>query len=169
MPETMRRYEIIDGEMIMSPAPTTRRQAVLGNFYRALFDFVSRRKLGTVLFAPIDLVVRRKPRLRTRQPDLIFVGAARQHIIADQIEGGPDLAVEILSASDTRKRISEKIRDYQMLGVRECWLVSMEAETVEVLRLSANETKRAGLYGTGDTLRSLVLAGLEMSLAKLFA
>lgn len=117
---------------------------MLGNFYRALYDFVSRRKLGVVLFAPIDLIVRRKPKLRTRQPDLIFVSTARQHILADQIEGGPDMVVEILSASDTRKRISEKLHDYQLLGVRECWLVSIEAETVEVLRLSANEIKRVG-------------------------
>lgn len=168
LPEIVQRYEIVDGEMIMSPAPTTRHQAVLGNFYRALFDFVTRRRLGFVLLAPLDVIVRRKPKLRTRQPDLIYVSTEWQHIIADQIEGGPDLVVEILSPGDTRKKIAKKLKDYCRIGVRECWLVSIEAETVEVLRLSTKNIKRIGLYGIGDLIRSKVLSGLALPTKKLF-
>src|SRR5262245_16624608 len=168
LPETMQRYELINGEMIMSPAPTARHQTVLGNFYRALFNHVSRRRLGAVLFAPLDVVVQRKPKLRTRQPDLIYVSAARQHILSNQIEGGPDLVVEILSPGDTRRQLSAKLRDYCKIGVRECWLVSLEAETIEVLQLSTKTIKRLGLYGVGDVLRSRALPGLELQTNKLF-
>jgi Uma2 family endonuclease len=168
LPETMQRYELIDGEMVMSPAPTARHQTVLGNFYRAVFHFVSRRRLGAVLFAPLDIVVQRRPKLRTRQPDLIYVDSARQHILADQIEGGPDLVVEILSPADTRRQVSAKLRDYCKIDVRECWLVSLEAETIEVLQLSAKTIKRLSLYGVGDVLRSRVLPGLALQTKRLF-
>ncbi len=169
LPETMQRYEIIDGELIMSPAPTTGHQLALGNFYRPLFDFVSQRQLGFVLFAPLDVIVRRKPKLRMRQPDLIYVSNERRHIVSDRIEGGPDLVVEVLSPGDTRKKIAAKLKDYQRIGVRECWLVSIEAETVEVLQLTPKSVKRLGLYGSGDIVRSKVLSGLELPTKKLFA
>jgi len=169
LPETMQRYEIIDGKMIMSPAPTAGHQFSLGNFYRPLYDFVSRRRRGFVLFAPIDVIIRRKPKLRMRQPDLIYVSKERQHIISDRIEGGPDLVIEILSPSDTRKTIAQKLKDYGKIGVRECWLVPIEAETVEVLQLAPKSVKRAGLYGIGDVVRSQVLPGLELPTRKLFA
>jgi len=169
LPETMQRYEIIDGKMIMSPAPTSGHQFSLGNFYRPLHDFVSRFRLGFVLFAPIDVIIRRKPKLRMRQPDLIYVSNERQHLISDRIEGGPDLVIEILSPSDTRKNITQKLKDYGKIGVRECWLVSIEAETVEVLQLTPKSVKRVGLYGIGDVVRSRVLPGLELPTRKLFA
>jgi Uma2 family endonuclease len=169
LPETMQRYEIIDGEIIMSPAPTTRHQAVLGNIYRPLFDFVSRRHLGFVLLSPLDVIVRRKPKLRTRQPDLIYVSSERRHVVGDQIEGGPDLAVEILSPGDARKKVAAKLKDYQKIGVRECWLVSIEAETVEVLRFTAKTIKRIGLYGFGEVVRSEALPNLKLPTKKIFA
>jgi len=169
LPETVQRHEIVDGELIILPIPTTTHQFTLGNLYRPLYDFVSRRRLGFVLFAPIDVIIRRKPKLRMRQPDLIYVSNERQHLISDRIEGGPDLVIEILSPSDTRKSITKKLKDYAKIGVRECWLVSIEAETVEVLQLTPKSVKRAGLYGIGDVVRSQVLPGLELPTRKLFA
>jgi Uma2 family endonuclease len=76
--------------------------------------------------------------------------------------------VEILSPGDTRKKIAKKLKDYCRIGVRECWLVSIEAETVEVLRLSTKNIKRIGLYGIGDLIRSKVLSGLALPTKKLF-
>jgi Uma2 family endonuclease len=142
----MQRYEIIDGEMIMLSASTSRHQAVVGNLYAFLWNFGQRRKLGIVLLSPLDIIIHRVPKLRTRQPDLIFVSRERQAIIQDQIEGGPDLVIEVLSPSDTRRVIEQKLEDYRRIGVRECWIVSIEAETVEVLKLSARGIKRLGLW-----------------------
>ena len=78
------------------------------------------------------------------------------------IEGGPDLVVEILSPSNIRRDIEEKLKDYASIDVRECWLVSPEARTVEVLKLSANRLERSGLYGVGDVIRSEVLPELRL-------
>lgn len=169
LPEMKARYEIIDGVMMMCPAPTTKHQFVISNLHVLLRSFVRRRKLGVVLFAPVDIIVQRVPKLRTRQPDLMFISHARRSIIKDQIEGGPDLVIEILSPGNTRKQIERKLADYVWIGVRECWLISIEAETVEVLQLSAKEIKRLGLCGAGDRVRSAVLPGSALPVRKIFA
>jgi Uma2 family endonuclease len=98
-----------------------------------------------------------------------FRSNARRAIIQERIEGGPDLVIEVLSPGDTRKEMEKKLTDYARIGVRECWFVSIEAETVEVLQLSIKGVKRLGLYGPGDLVRSAVLPGLALPIKKLFA
>jgi Uma2 family endonuclease len=92
--------------------------------------------LGEVLYAPLDILMRRDP-LPTRQPDLLFVSQRRQGIIGSQhIEGGPELVVEVLSPANTRSEVQNTLQDYWAMQVQ-CWLVSPEARTVEVLQHAA--------------------------------
>ena len=100
-PEIKARYDIVDGVMIMAPAPTLNHQKVLGRLFARLDPFVGERQLGEVFFAPVDVLVRREP-LRTRQPDLLFVSNERAGILGDIVEGAPDLVVEVLSPSNSR-------------------------------------------------------------------
>ena len=91
-PEMKQRYEIIDGELIMSPSPVPTHQWIIANLFRALDRFVRERQLGVVLFAPLDVIIRRAP-LRTRQPDLLFLSAARTGITgSEQLAGMPILS-----------------------------------------------------------------------------
>ncbi|MGH9835216.1 MAG: Uma2 family endonuclease [Blastocatellia bacterium] len=175
MPETNLRYEIVDGEMIMSPAPTSEHQWFLSNLFNTLCAYVKRKKLGVVLPAPVDVLIRKAP-LKTRQPDILYLSAERTGIRGrDQlrempvIEVAPDLVVEVLSPSDTRGVLRNKLQDYIKIGVRECWLISSEAETVEVLKLSPEGPKRIHLFGAGDTLRSEILPGSKMKVDDIFA
>ncbi|MCH8282412.1 MAG: Uma2 family endonuclease, partial [Chloroflexi bacterium] len=131
-PEIKARYDIVDGVMIMAPAPSVNHQQVLGNLYTHLRLFILAQALGKVLFAPLDVVIQREP-LRTRQPDLLFVSNERSEILGQMVEGAPDLVVEVLSPSNSRADVEAKLADYGGLGVRECWLVSPEGITVEVL------------------------------------
>lgn len=158
LPEIRQRYEVIDGELIyMSPAPTPDHQILLRNLFRRLDQFVSEHDLGEVLFAPLDVLIRREP-LKTRQPDMLFVSKSRIDIIGRQlIEGGPDVAVEILSPANTRSELEEKLGDYWRIQVQECWLVSPEGMTIEVLRGGDQGYERVGLFGIGDPIRSEVL------------
>jgi Uma2 family endonuclease len=167
LPEIKKRYDIIDGEMIMAPGSTTEHQFDSRRIFRLLDRFVVEHQLGEVLYAPLDILIQREP-LRTRQPDILFVSNERRHILGPIIEGAPDLVVEILSPSNTRRGIEAKLADYAHLGVRECWLVSQEARTVEVLRLVDGAWQRAHLYGIGDRVRSDVLEGFESEVLQLF-
>src|SRR5919108_509547 len=168
MPEMKQRYSIVDGELIMDGAPTPDHQTVVLELSLKLAPFVREHRLGRVFVAPLDIVIRRDP-LRTRQPDLMFISNARRNIIGMQvIEGGPDLVVEILSPSNTHQELHEKLHDYQTIGVREAWVISPQACTVEVLKLSPESIERFGLYGLGDLLASHVLPELHLTVNEIF-
>ena len=151
----------------MSPGPTTQHQRILRQLFRMMDPFVTEHGLGEVLFAPLDILIQREP-LRTRQPDLLFVSNERAGILGQIIEGPPDLVVEVLSPSNTRADVESKLADYGRIGVRECWLVSPEARTVEVLGLIEGSWKRISLYGLGDQVQSSVLSGLALAVSELF-
>ena len=85
------------------------------------------------------------------------------------LEITPDLVIEVLSPSDTKKVLAGKLTDYQRIGVKECWLVSRETRSVEVLRLSARKSERAGLYGLGEMVHSEVLIDFRLTVEAIFA
>ncbi len=176
-PKSMERREIVDGEVVMSAAPTLYHQTNSGGVYRPLHRFVSENRLGGVWYAPVDVVVDQET-LRVRQPDIVFVSNERSDILGDRINGGPDLVVEILSPSNSKTYMEEKLADYAAINVRECWLVSGEARTVEVLRLAGPnsskpdsgkmEWRRAYIRGSGERIDSVVLPGLDLDIAEIF-
>lgn len=168
LPEMKARYSIVDGELVMAAAPTPDHQRVVQRTFVRLDSFVHERQLGTVFLAPLDIVIRRDP-LRTRQPDVMFISNARRYIIGQQvIEGGPDLVIEILSPTNTRRELEEKLRDYQSINVREAWIVATQGQTVEVLQLSPERIERLGLYGLGDLIVSQVLSELQLTVDEIF-
>jgi Uma2 family endonuclease len=168
LPEMKARYSILDGELVMAASPTPDHQTIVQETFVKLDAFVREHRLGRVFLAPLDIVIRRDP-LRTRQPDILFISNARRYIIGLQvIEGGPDLVVEVLSPTNTRQELQEKLQDYQMIGVREAWIVSPQAQTVEVLQLSAERLERSGLYGLGNLIVSQVLPELQLAVDELF-
>ena len=175
MPQLNQPYEIIDGEMMPSPAPTLAHQIIGANVFSPLSQYVKTKGLGVVLFAPVDIILQRDP-LRTRQPDVLFIhkdnlpGTSLDDLEELQLlEITPDLVVEVLSPSDTKKVLVGKLADYQQIGVKECWLVSREAHSVEVLRLSVEKSERAGLYGLGETVRSEALIDFQLIVDAIFA
>ena len=97
----------------------------------------------------IDIVIRRDP-LHTRQPELMVISSARCDVITLQvIEGGSDLVIAMLSLTDILPELQGKSQAYQTIGLREAWRVSPQAQTVEVLQLSAEGIQRLALYGPG--------------------
>jgi Uma2 family endonuclease len=166
-PEIKVRYDIVDEEMIMAPSPTYTHQAILRRTNRFVDRFVIDRQLGEVLFAPLDVIVQLEP-LRVRQPDLLFVSNENRGILRDFVHGDPDLVMEILSPSNSRREIEAKLADYAALGVKECWLVSPEAQTVEVLILEQGAWTRLFIHGLGDEVESVVLPGLGLPVNEVF-
>jgi Uma2 family endonuclease len=169
LPETKQRYEVIDGEMfLMSPSPTPEHQRIVLNLSLQLAPFVREHQLGELFVAPLDVLITRTP-LQIRQPDVLFVSNSHLDIIGpQQIEGGPDLIVEILSPSNTRAAMETKLQDYWRIGVQECWLVSPEARTIEVMQRGVEHFERSGLYGMGDTINSGVLPDLHLRLEEVW-
>ena len=173
--EIKQRYEIVDGVLIMPPAPTPNHQWIMFEISVRLRSFVNERDLGVVLPAPVDLLIQRAP-LRTRQPDILYLSVERTGVKGSNelrglqfLEIPPDLVVEVLSPSNTRRDIEDELADYRQVGVKECWLVSPEAETVEVLRLSLEEAATEATFGVDETLRSELLGDFTLQLRDIFA
>ena len=97
MPENGKRYQLLDGEMVLAPSPTTRHQIILARLHLLLAGIFADRGLGRVVFAPLDVVLSDND---VAQPDLLFVSNERSGIVEDaNVQGAPDLVVEILSPS----------------------------------------------------------------------
>ncbi len=162
------RYELLDGELIMAAAPSDKHQAVVGEFYLILQPFVRSNRMGIVRLAPYDVVLSDHD---VAQPDILFVSNERLDIrTAANLQGAPDLAVEVSSPSTARYDRGYKLELYARHGVREYWIVEPFAETVEVYVLRGD----AGLllhasYSRGDTLTSPLLPGLAIDLEQVFA
>jgi Uma2 family endonuclease len=135
LPADGRRYEIHDGELSVTPAPNTEHQRVSRNLFVILHGHVEERRLGEVLYAPVDVILADTAIV---QPDLVFVDPARRSVISRRgIEGPPTLAVEIISPSTTAIDRTTKRQLYAKYGVPCYWLVNPEARVIEALVLEA--------------------------------
>jgi Uma2 family endonuclease len=163
-----RRYQLLDGEMIVAPSPTDKHQAVVGEIFVALHQFVAAHSLGLVRIAPYDVVLSNHDVV---QPDILFVSNRRSHIVtAANIQGAPDLIVEVLSPGTREYDRGYKRTLYARHGVREYWLVDPDAERVEVLVEGGDAgLTPAAAYGRADTLVSPLLPGLSLNLSRVFS
>ena len=161
LPDDGWRYEVIEGELYLSPAPRPKHQESAGNLGSRMLLYVQERGLGKVYFAPIDVIL---PGYASPvQPDVLFIARERLDIVKeDFIEGPPDLIVEILSPSNWLTDRRTKFRIYAQAGVREYWIVDTDARTVEVFVLRGSSFALAGKFGSGETLRSEVVTGFEI-------
>ena len=175
LPETKERYEIVDGVRYMSPGATVFHQRIMRRVERPLSDFVEENGLGEVFTPPLDVLIRQEP-LRTRQPDVLFLNAQRKVIGGPEearatkfLDVPPDIVVEILSPSDTRSVLANKLRDYQAISVQECWLFDPEAFTASIMDLTGDEPRQIAVFGIEDTLTSDLLPGFELKLSEIFS
>jgi len=164
-----KRYELLGGELLMVPSPSFGHQRISWELEYRLSQHVRERQLGLVLHAPLDVVFGEGNEREVAQPDILFISNGRRGIIhEEEIRGAPDLIVEILSPSTADYDRRYKRTLYARHGVTEYWLVDPDAHTIEVLQRGARGYRRAGLYGKGQTLKSSLLAGLEISLDEVF-
>lgn len=161
-----KRYELLDGELVMVPSPREHHQRLSIKLAVRLQQFVEETGMGYVYTAPFDVVFSDADVV---QPDLLFVSEGRRHIITDDnIQGAPDIVVEILSQSTAGRDRTYKRSLYARYGVQEYWLVDPDTRTVEVLGLGEQGFESEGTYGVGQMLVSPQLDGLSISLDEVF-
>ncbi len=166
IPPDRNRYEILDGELLVTPAPKTIHQRIVRNLALALAQHVRAHRLGEVLFAPYDVVFSPST---VFEPDVLFVSQARLHIIGeDNLSGPPDLAVEVLSESTAEVDREIKPKHYARHGVAEFWLIDPKGKTVEILRLKEGAFERVARLTFGDNITSPLFPGLSLPVAGLW-
>ena len=160
------RYELLNGELVMSPSPKEIHQFISGNLYFKIAAFVRDRSVGKVYFSPFDVVL---SDTNVVQPDILFISNERAEIITpDNVRGAPDLVVEILSPATAERDRTLKLDLYARHGVKEYWIVDPDAETITVLLRGESRFGVNGTYGEGQILQSPTLTGFSVALEEVF-
>jgi Uma2 family endonuclease len=167
LPETGPRYQLIEGDLYMAPAPKRYHQDISFNLEFILRQYIEKHRIGRVYHAPFDVYLDEH---NVFQPDIVFVSNARLSILTDAgAEGAPDLVVEILSPKTAKLDRISKHRVYVRSGVQELWIIDPEQKRIEIYLLSKDAATPAAVYGEEDEFESAFFPGLRLNAAKIFA
>lgn len=165
LPSDGKRYEIIDGELLVTPAPMTAHQKAVTRLARYLSAFVDDNNLGEVFVSPFDVVV--SP-FDVVEPDLLYISKARAWVLTEKnVQGAPDLVVEVLSESTAAIDRTTKLKLYARFGVEEYWIIDPEACIAEIYRRGEGGFDLAATLQPNDVLTSPLLPGFSLGLRKL--
>jgi Uma2 family endonuclease len=168
LPDTGPRYQLIHGDLVMSPSPNTRHQTIVANVFAALYGFVKAQNLGRTLIAPLDVILDDE---NVCQPDVLFVAKSRLTILVPEgVRGAPDLCIEVLSPSRRDLDLEIKRVLYARHGVIEYWIVDPENRTVAIFRLQDDATTPLQiLRRNSDLLSTPLLPNFSMSVEAVFS
>ena len=161
-PETVVPQELIFGELRVADSPSVSHQRVVRELVMGLAPFVRERRLGELLFAPMDVVLDFERGLVV-QPDLLFVSSERSHLVSDRVYGVPDLVIEVLSPKPRIGRLSERLEWFAQYGVRECWLARLPEKQISVLSMTAEGVVAETTFSRANRIDSGILPGLELT------
>ncbi len=160
------RYELIEGDLFMVPSPIELHQRISKRLEYELITFVEGNGLGEIYHAPFDVVLSIH---NVVQPDIVFVAKERRGIITEKnIQGAPDLVIEILSPGTSDRDLTVKRTLYGKYGVKEYWIVDPVAESIEICRLTQSGMETVQVCPNGSTLASPLLPNLSLNLSKIF-
>lgn len=165
LPDDGKRYELLEGELIVSPAPTPRHQDAVGNTFR----FLGRAQdagYGKAYVAPLYVIFDQD---NTTEPDVLFIRRERLQIVGEAaIEGAPDLVVEVLSPSTRGRDLRVKAQIYAKFQVPFYWIVDPDARTVQVYELTAQGYAAQPLLRAGDLLGCPLFPRITIDVTQLF-
>jgi Uma2 family endonuclease len=162
-PDDGKRYELIDGDLFVTPAPSPQHQRIVVRLYSSLAEYCRLRGSGEVFVAPLDVILAKRDVV---EPDLIVVGDPRQ-VSKRGIEGPPKLAVEVLSPTTRSVDRTVKASRYARFGIPHYWIVDPKASRVECLRLRDEVYELVVSAERGETLVHPDWPGLSIDLGAL--
>ena len=166
LPDDGHRYEIVNGVLVMTPAPSPEHQAISVRIAYYLFPHIDLMGIGKLFTAPIDVELGPK---NVFQPDLVVVLNAHLDRVAEKkIIGAPDLVVEVASPSTAAYDRLTKYERYAHAGIIEYWLVKPITRTVEVLVLENGEYHLLGAFRGQQTLSSHIVLNLPVHVEQFF-
>ena len=160
-------FQLIDGELVMSPAPSSFHQIILSELFNALFNFVRPQRLGLVLCSPLDVYF---STYEAFQPDIVFISSNRRQILTEKrIDGAPDLVMEILSPSTGYHDLVHKKAVYEAHKVKEYWIIDPKERQIQVFGNANGKFElREEVRNTGS-IRSKLLEGFSVDAGAIFA
>jgi Uma2 family endonuclease len=164
-----KRHELIDGEHYVTASPNFRHQRISKRIFSIINTWLETHPLGDVWYAPLDVVF---TNIDVVVPDLLYISHARaaEVVTAKNVQGAPELVIEIGSRSTRRLDEVLKRRLYERSGVEEYWIVDPDTDVIRVYRREAERFARVSELSreAGDVLTTPLLPGLELPLSSIF-
>ena len=166
LPETGPRYQLIEGDLYMAPAPNRFHQDVSRNLMITLANYLSVHPIGVLYDAPFDVYL---TEIDVFQPDLLIVLNENRAILTDAgTEGAPDFVVEILSPKTRRLDLVNKKRVYARIGVKELWIIDPDQIEISVYRFDQDSNEPVAKLNGRQAISSPLLPGLSIQLPEIF-
>jgi Uma2 family endonuclease len=167
LPETGPRFQLIEGELYMAPAPNRYHQDISRNLEYIFLEYLEEHPIGKLYHAPFDVYL---DETNVFQPDILFVSGERLSILSEAgAEGAPDFVVEILSPKTARLDLENKRVQYARHGVDELWIIDPKAKTVAIHRFSEKTDGPVSIVSEGGSITTRHFPGLEVDTRKVFA
>ena len=167
-PDDGKRHELIDGEHYVTPSPSRRHQAIVWNLIVRIGTYLESNPVGRAFGAPFDVVF---SQFDVVEPDLLFISNDRLEVLTTKnVQGAPNLVVEIGSPSTRRRDEIIKRKLYERFGVEEYWVIDPEIETIAVFRHVGEHYQRVLELAVerNDTLTTPLLPHLTLPLPQIF-
>lgn len=166
LPQDRNRYEVLDGELYMTPSPSYLHQHIVTCLASILLQHASAHDLGVVLTAPMDVLL---SETNIVQPDILFIRAGRVPARdAKNITVAPDLIIEVLSPSSVEQDRLDKKAVYARHGVSHYWIIDPEPRTLEMYTLSGAQYQLHAEFRGDATATSPLFPELSIPLARLW-
>jgi len=166
LPDAGPRYQLIEGDLFMAPAPNRYHQEISGNIYLLLAKYLEKHPLGKLYTAPFDVYF---DEINVHQPDLVFVSNKNRSVLTYAgAEGAPDCLVEILSPKTAELDKKPKRRVFARCGVKELWIIDPDSKLVHIYFLQKNADLPVATHSEKDTFTSPHFPGLKIKGATIF-
>ena len=158
------RYELIEGELILVPRPRLKHQKIANELVTSFKIFLRENPIGEV-YSDVDVYLG----VKVVAPDVLFIAKERLNIAEElNVQGAPDLVVEVLSPSTASYDKKKKSQLYFTNGVKEYWLVDPDQQLVEVFITGEKQWQWVGVFDQEDVLTTSLIPGLQVKLAEVF-
>jgi Uma2 family endonuclease len=165
LPDDGKRYEIIEGELFVTPAPRLLHQKIVTRLAAALSTLMEREGLGQVFVAPVDVVF---SDFDVVEPDIIYVSKQRASVLTEKnLQGAPDLVIEVLSDTTEKRDRTTKLKLYGRFGVQEYWIIDPAGPAADIYRFGPEGMDLAAQLTAEDALTSPLFPGLSLLLSRL--
>ncbi len=165
--DTNHFVEFTDGFVEVLTMPKMSHQKIVACIYGLLLAFVTPKKAGTVLFAPLRV---RLAKLKYREPDVVFMLAEHAARMGEDYWEGADLVMEVVSDDpESRERdLVKKRKAYAAAGITEYWIVDPKEGRITVLKLAGKAYAVHGEYVVGQRAESVLLTGFGVDVEECF-
>lgn len=163
--DTNQLVEYANGHVEVLPMPSPLHQDIVFLLQRLLWVFISEHSLGKVLSAPLPVEL--WPR-KFREPDIIFVSAAKLVLQAATHWRNVDLVMEVVSPDNPSRDYKTKRNEYAQAGIPEYWIVDPQQQLITVLTLQGKHYRLYGQFRPGSKASSVLLAGFTINVTEVF-